>query len=94
MREVRYGSQRFLVAANGTWQLKSRAGTLGVVVINDPGVGWSIDVYDAVGANSDRLWHWETAMGRGTFIIGMPALLGLRVVAAGATPGQAAIGYD
>lgn len=94
MRAVRYSSQRFLVSSNGTWQVKSRAGTLGVVVISNPGVGWAIDVYDSTSGNTNLLWHWETAMGRGTYLIGLPVLYGLRVVASGATPGQAAIGYD
>lgn len=58
---------------------------------DDAGTTCVLDIYDFVGANSNRVYRWVTADGKGTRVLNMPITAGLRVVCSGTLPTNGAI---
>jgi len=81
--EVHTGDMVSVITASETNQLKTGKAKIGQVIVWGVGTGWTIDVYDNASANSQQVWQWVTADGKGTFALQLPLRDGLRVVTAG-----------
>lgn len=89
--EMRTGADRTIITANATTQIKGSAGKVGQIIVWDAGTGWQIDVYDHASANSNQVWSWVTADGKGVYALQVPMDNGIRVVTSGTTPGKCTV---
>jgi len=89
---VRDGDKYARIAANGTTAVPVNNGTLGALVVSDPGVGWAIDIYDGSAVAANKIFSWNTSRGAGYFPIHARLYNNtLTIVASGATPGLAIV---
>ena len=89
--QVNTGTHTSVITLNETNQLKAMAGKIGQVVVWNAGTTWQLDVYDHASANTNPVWSWVSADGKGVFALQMPLQAGLRVVTSGTTPGAVSI---
>jgi len=94
---IRYGSSHTRYDANSAGRLVSgKPGTLGALIINNVGVGATINFYDnAAGDTSgDPIATWVTADGIATKIMGCPMHKGISMVQAGGTPADVTVVWE
>jgi len=86
--EVWPGSSTSVITASETNQITASKTRLSRVVVWGVGTTWVIDVYDHASANTNPVWQWVSADGKGTFQVEIPLQLGLRVVTSGGAAGS------
>ncbi len=86
-QQTHAGSNHSVITVSETNQLKARAGRLVAIIVWGVGTGWTLDIYDHASANTNPVWQWVTADGKGRFLLDLPIANGIRIVTAG-TPGS------
>ena len=81
------------ITAAETNQLSTGAGKVSHVLVWDVGTTATIDLYDHASANSNKMWGWVSADGKGTYALQLPIQAGVRVVTGG-TIGGATVVWD
>lgn len=92
--EIFGGSDRSIITANETNQLKAGRGRLYSLEVWGVGAAWVIDVYDNASANANEVWQYVTADGKQVLKLDMPMANGIRVVTSGTTPGTAVVVWE
>ena len=79
--------------ASGTTTLKSGAGRLGRVTVNNPGTGASITLYDNTSGSGTVIAAISGLSTIGSFIYDVQFSTGLTIVIAGTTPPDVTVSY-
>lgn len=80
------------IKTNATTPVKSGGGTLLSVVVNNPGSGWTLTIYDSL-TGTGTLIGTTTALSALTsaLIYNITTSIGLTIVSAGTTPGDVTV---
>lgn len=63
-----------------TLQISTGHSKVSHVVVWDAGNSATVTIYDHASGNSNQMWSWATADGKGTFVLQLPIEAGIRVV--------------
>lgn len=89
--EIHTGQNVSVITAAETNQLKDRPGKVGQILIWDVGTTATLDLYDHASSNTNKVWGWVSADGKGVFALQVPMQAGIRVVTGGTAGGWSVI---
>src|SRR4249919_1982300 len=85
-QQARVGASRSTITLAETNQIKVGAAFISHVTVYNVGTTATLDIYDHGSTNTNKVFEWVSADGKGTFPIQCPMALGIRVITGG-TPG-------
>lgn len=82
----------FHIASNATFNVKTSAGKLHVVAVNNPGASWVINIYDNA-SGSGTVIGIENPFTTGTIEYDVQFVNGLTIITSGTTPGDITVAF-
>lgn len=81
--QIHTGTYRSIITAAETNQLKTSPGKVAQLIVGNVGTTATLDIYDDASSNSNKVFEWVSADGKGVFALQCPMANGIRVVTGG-----------